>query len=58
MSNNFNNDNMTFSKIYRHELKAARRLFGWVDRHPYIANAILAAEAVIFVLYVFFYYPL
>ncbi len=49
---------MTSSKIYRHELKAARRLFGWVDRHPYIANAILAAEAVIFVLYVFFYYPL
>ena len=49
---------MTINKTYKWQLKAARRLFGWVDRHPYLSNAILATEAVIFALYVFFYYPL
>lgn len=46
---------MLINKAYKSELKAARRLFGWVDRHPYIANAILAAEAFIIALHIFLY---
>lgn len=49
---------MKTNKLYRRQLEAARRLAGWIDRHPYITNAILATEAVILALYVFLYYPL
>ena len=49
---------MTINKTYRRQLEAARRLFGWVDRHPYLTNAILAAEAVIFALYLLLKYPI
>ena len=49
---------MTINKTYRRQLEAARRLFGWVDRHPYLTKVIIAAEAVVFALYVFLYYPL
>lgn len=49
---------MKTEKLYWAQLKAARRLFGWVERHPYLANAILATEAVIFALCVFFFYPI
>lgn len=49
---------MNINKLYRAELKAARRLFGWVDRHPYATNLFIATAGVIGALYVFFYYPL
>ena len=49
---------MTINKTYRAQLEAARRHFGWVERHPYLTNAILATEAVIFALCVYFFYPI
>ena len=49
---------MKTNNLYRRELEAARRLFGWIDRHPYLTNVIIATQAVIFALYVFLYYPI
>lgn len=49
---------MTTNKLYMSQMRAARRLFGWVDRHPYLTNAIIAAEGVILALYALFFYPL
>lgn len=50
--------NMRTNKIYKAQLEAARRLAGWVDRHPYVTNIIIATGAAVCALYVFFYYPL
>lgn len=46
------------NKLYRTELRAARRLAGWVDRHPYLTNTIMAVMGVLAALYIIFFYPL
>ena len=45
--------NMTINKTYRAQLKAARRLFGWIDRHPYVTNFFIATAGVFCALYIF-----
>lgn len=49
---------MTTNKLYRRELKAARRLFRWIDRHPYVTNIFLATVGVLCALWLLFFYPL
>lgn len=43
----------TVKRIYRAELKAARAIARWIDRHPTLSNAILYAGCVAFAIYVF-----
>ena len=45
----------TVKRIYRKELKAARAIARWIDRHPTLSNAILYAQAIGFAIYVFMY---
>ena len=49
---------MKTSRIYKSEMKAARRLFGWLDVHPCLTNVIIVTAAVFGALCVFLYYPL
>ena len=49
---------MKTHKLYSYEMKAARRLFKWVDRHPYATNLILATAGAVCAVWVFFCYPL
>lgn len=49
---------MTMNKFFRAELKAARRLFGWIDRHPYVTNIIMAVAGFSAALYIFLFYPI
>jgi len=46
------------NKLYKAELKAARRLARWADNHSAILNIICATAAFICAIYVFLYYPL
>lgn len=49
---------MIMNNLYRAELKAARRLFGWADRHQFVVNAVLTAGAVFTALWIFMNYPI
>ena len=49
---------MRMNNLYRAELNAARRLFGWADRHQYVVNTILATGAIFTACWIFMNYPL
>ena len=48
---------LSATRLYRLELRAARTVAQWLDRHPVIFNAILWALGIAFALEVFFYAP-
>lgn len=45
---------LTAPRLYRLELRAARSVAHWLDRHPVIFNALLWALGIAFALEVFF----
>ena len=45
-------------RLYRLELRAARSVAQWLDRHPVIFNALLWVLGIAFALEVFFYAPI
>lgn len=45
-------------RLYRLELRAARSVAHWLDRHPVIFNALLWVLGIAFALEVFFYAPI
>lgn len=45
-------------RFYRLELRAARSVAHWLDRHPVIFNALLWVLGIAFALEVFFYAPI
>ena len=47
--------NLTAPRIYRQELKAARRMAQAVDQHPTLSNACLWAIGIAFMIEVFLY---
>ena len=47
--------NLTAPRIYRQELKAARRMAQAVDQHPTLSNACLWAMGIAFMIEVFLY---
>ena len=49
---------LSATRLYRLELRAARTVAQWLDRHPVIFNAILWALGIAFALEVFFYAPI
>ena len=47
---------MRTNRIYKTQLEAARRLFGWADRHQYVVNAVLATGAIFTAFWIFMNY--